>query len=184
MFLFPNSKILLIIRDIHAHCASLKRHLDNEHRQNGKRRFVPEDPKGCWSSWNSGGGVSDQPCYPHDLSLLPEMWLRLNKLAINDLRVLPSENYKIISYETLITEQKKTLMSVFDFLDLLPEYKKEANKAANKEIGLINTTTIGDSLKKWKQQLTPSEITTITKVIEANRSCYDNIMAAAQSTTN
>jgi len=182
--LFPNSKILFIIRDVHAHCASLKRHLDNEYRKNGKRRFIPDDPRGCWSSWNSGGGEPEQPCYPADLSTLPKMWLRLNELALEEIQKLPADTYKIISYETLITDQKNTLMSVFDFLDLLPKHKSEANKVAEKEIDLINTTTSGDPLSKWKQQLTPNEIATIDEVIEANRPRYEKIMAAAQSATH
>lgn len=180
--LFPSSKVLLIIRDAYAQCSSLKKHFDVEHRRTGKRRFIPDDPKGCWSTWNSGGGEPDRPCYPTDISLLPEMWLRLNEMALEEVQKLPKDKYMIISYEKLIQEQEESLMSIFDFLDLLPEHKKEALNVSKKEIDLINTTTKGDPLNKWRQQLTPKEISEIDKVLEKNKDRYDRIMNAARGT--
>lgn len=179
--LFPDSKILLIVRDVYAQCASLKRHLDNEYRRVGKRRFIPDDPKGCWSEWSSGGGAPEHACYPADISVLPKMWLRLNELALQEIQQLPKDQYKIISYETLIKEQSTTLNAVFDFLDLLPKHEKEARKVAGKQIDLINTTTKGDPLEKWKSHLTAKEIEAIDVVVTSESARYQAIMEAVQN---
>ena len=40
---------------------------------------------------------------------------------------------------------------------------------------IINTSTKGDPLEKWKTQLTPEEISQVEKVVAENREDYDFI---------
>jgi len=180
--LFPKSKFIFIIRDIYSHCASMKIHFEDEFRTNGNIFYFPEDTRSCWTTINKNTTTEKYDvnnCFPENFGLIPKMWIRLNKLALESFNNNPSTSFIIIRYEDLVSKQNETLQKVFDFLDLKAEHQQETGKIINTNITYKNTTTTGNPLNKWKKNLTPNEINTIESVISEHQEDYDAIIKSA-----
>lgn len=178
--MFPQSKLVLIVRGMHSQCSSMKIHFDVDYRKKKWVSYIPDDPAGCWSRVpeseleNMG---EDFSYYPDDFSLLPEMWFRLNRLALDEIRQLPEDSYIVISYEDLFTQQYEVMTRVFEFLDLDPQHKRWEKKIAGHKTAVINTTTKGNPLEKWKSKLSEKEISILDQFIQDNNAEYKQLLA-------
>jgi len=175
--LFPKSKFILIIRDIYGYSSSMKIHLEEYSENTGKVYIKTNDDKDCWFRINPEE-VSQFKSYPPDFEVIPEMWMRLNSLAIDEIRQIPENQYMIIHYENLISNQKQVLKQVFDFLELLPDHERSVEKIVEQTSSFKNTTTRGNPLNKWDRYLSKAEKDIIRSVISENRSKYDFIQMA------
>lgn len=176
--LFHDSKFILIVRDIYAHSSSMKIHFDNQYKKNNLVHVMDSEAHSCWSDVPADSvSEKDQTFYPSDFSLIPKMWLRLNKTALEEIKLLPEKNRLIISYEKLINNEPAELKKVFAFLDLKDEHKKWEDEIRLSKQKLINTTTKGNPLDKWKTQLSEDEKSTITEMIKDNQDTYNYIMS-------
>jgi hypothetical protein len=81
----------------------------------------------------------------------------------------------VISYEDLVRDQKGILLSLFRALDLEEMHHEEAIKIASQGTILVNTTTKGNPLTKWKDQLTDHEKLAIDKVLSDRDTSYQFI---------
>ncbi len=112
---FPEAKIIYIIRDIHGQVASMKQHFLNESKK-GMNHVLPADDLSCWSMGQNTRPVEGRT-YPTDFSTLPEAWLRLNKLAFEALEKLKFQDTLVVSYEEMVTNQATTFHHIFSFLE-------------------------------------------------------------------
>ena len=78
----------------------------------------------------------------------------------------------LVSYEELVTNQQVVLSKLFTALDLRDIHSGVAEDIAKQVTILVNTTTIGDPLKKWKKQLSPAEIEAIDSVLLHQKEDY------------
>lgn len=172
--MFPRAHFILIIRDIYGHSSSQKVHFDLAYEKHGRQRFMPESEKGCWS-YVDGADLPKENCYPGKFELIPQMWLRLNNLAIKELDKIESGKVSIISYEKLIENQSGTMQNLYSQLPLNAEHNSLLPGIAAKKVTVKNTTTEGDSIIKWKQELDESQKKTIRKAINENQDVYEQI---------
>ncbi len=169
--LFPGATLILIIRDIYSHSASMKVHFDQLHKAHGRTYFLESDPTSCYSQ--TEGAVSvDARAYPGDFSIIPEMWMRMNALAIEEFEQSSFERKVVLSYEKLIAMQDQQLRALFAQLHLREEHASEAERIAQKATPLVNTTTSGNPLEKWKKQLSAEEVAAIDGVVARNETDY------------
>lgn len=177
--LFPESKNILIVRNIFAHSASMKVHFDNAYKNKNLVHVMETGEHSCWSDLPKAKFGNELPTnvYPSDFSLIPKMWLRLNSIALKEIAQLPKEKYLIVSYEKLVVEQESELRRIFDFLELREEYKEDENTICKSGQKMINTTTSGNPLDKWKKHLSEEEKSMIEKVIEEDADTYNFILS-------
>ncbi len=176
--LFPDGKILFIIRSIEGHSASMKIHFDRNYEQEGIVSWLPEDSYGCYTRKREGvkpKGVVEGRCYPGDFSVIPEMWIRLNALALQDMAGLPESCYKVVLYEDMVLHWKESLTKIFQFLDLDPRHHRETERIIHSHMKIINTTTEGNPLEKWKKALSGHEIEQLRAVVNDHKPTYDMI---------
>lgn len=176
---FPKSKIIIIVRDIYAHCSSMKMHFLSQNKKNDIIAFRTEAELDCWSIRKEGeveDNLKDRPSFPPDFRLIPEMWFNLNKQALEVAKSIDSNDVIVLSYEDLVNNQEKVLHKVFDFLSLESKHQKEVDKICSSQIKHTNTTTKGNSLDKWKNYLSEEEIEIIQNTIENNKSDYNFIV--------
>jgi hypothetical protein len=172
--LFPNSKFIVIVRDIYGHSASMKHHFMSDDRL----KYMPSEPTACWSIAPKSEFQENPPsekCYPPNFNTIPEMWFRLNELALREAASLPENQVLVLSYEALITEEHNTLERVFSFLGLKEKHRKEEEKIKALAAKKMNTSTAGNPLNKWKKTMNEQEIAAIEKVIDANADQYNYI---------
>jgi hypothetical protein len=174
--LFPNSKILLIMRDIHAHSASMKIHFDNESKKRSIQWEYSDEHGTCWSRNNKSDKLDSTNSYPPNFKVIPKMWIKLNHLALNSLRELDSDKYAVIGYEQLINEQSGTYSKIFSFLNLDEKHASVEKQIMGDTVKYKNTTTAGNPLNKWKKTLSPEEINAIDDVIKENQKEYDEVL--------
>ena len=177
--MYPNSKIILIIRDIYGQVASQKVFFDNHYRLNKRVNIMTPDPGNCWFSFRKSSipkEYSDFPRYPSDFSLLPQMWIRLNYLAIKELETLPSDSYRIVSFEKLLNDSN-AMQELFGFLELKENHSHWEKTISGMKKKVTNTTTSGDPMVKWRKMLSKDEIKTMLSVIEDDRSTYELIQS-------
>lgn len=169
--LFPGATLILIIRDIYSHSASMKVHFDQLYKAHGRTYFLEEAPGSCYSQ--TEGALHDNArAYPGDFSIIPEMWMRMNALAIKEFEESGFAHKVVLSYERLITQQDQQLRALFEHLQLRPEHAAEAERIAQKATPLVNTTTSGNPLQKWKKQLSEGEVAAIDGVLKENETAY------------
>lgn len=176
--LFPGSKMVLIIRDIYSHSSSMKAHFDVEFKRTNLVKVFPKDDKLCWGNVSKSEikGIESSLTYPGNFSLIPEMWIRLNYLALKEIETLEANQRLIVCYEDLVTNQKEQIHATFKFIDLESKYKKEEEEIALSTMKFKNTSTKGDPLIKWKKHLTAIEIKDVETAIENNKSKYQFII--------
>ena len=178
--LFPKSTLIVIVRDIYSHSASMKFHFDKLHRQDGRTYFMEPSPESCYSQTTNEvpfNGIG----YPGDFSIIPQMWMRMNKLALKEFESAKFERKILISYEELVTNQQAVLSKLFAALDLRDIHSEVAQNIAKQATILVNTTTKGDPLKKWKKQLSPAEIEAIDTVLLQHKEDYTFVQDFVQT---
>lgn len=174
--MYPQAKFVLIIRSIFGQSSSLKMHLDKYSETEDIVGFLPDNNSNCWSIYRGEQDKKLDPsrCYPNNFEMIPEAWIRLNKLAVSELSKLDKDRFIIISYENLVEEQYKVLKRLFDFLDLKDKHKAIEEKLFKRSRKLMNNHT-GNPLYSWKDKLSGDDIAIIDKVIEKNYSDYEMI---------
>ena len=159
----PGVKVVFIVRDVYAQTASLKRHAEKQLEKGVAIRF-PKAESACWSIGDAKPG--DTTAIP--ISDLAKMWLRLNTMALRELSALDGEQVHVIRYEDLVNDQSHSLRKVFDFLQLDKRHRSAEEKVLREQSKIYNTTTSGDVLTKWKDQLTADEQDAIKGVLDAH----------------
>ncbi|MCB9189244.1 MAG: sulfotransferase [Flavobacteriales bacterium] len=160
--LFPESKIILIIRDIYGQSASQKFHFEDYYKSTGIYNTMISKHNECWNLTKT----SSEGSYPGNFSSIPKMWLRLNQCAIEAIKRIPESQRIIIRYEDLIENQPEVLSKVFEHLNLNAKHQSQTNKIISRISSFKNTTTKGDPLKKWMTQLKEEEIASIDTVTQ------------------
>ncbi|MEM7654776.1 MAG: sulfotransferase [Bacteroidota bacterium] len=169
--LFPTARFLFLIRSIEGQVASLKVHASQHFDVSELLLYAPEDSKASWGQGTRSlfpKEVATDRFFPENFSLLPEMWIRLNGLALQELEGIPKDVYRVIDYEDLNRNQASILQQVFDFLPLDPQHQAAAKKIAAAPMKVINTTVKGNPLDKWKRTLTESEISLVEAYIQSH----------------
>ena len=110
--------------------------------------------------------------YPENFELIPEMWFKLNILALETVKTLAEKQVLIVSYENLVNDQENTIKRIFQFLKLDEKYEHHIEKIAKSKVSIINATTKGEPLEKWKKQLTTEEKESIKRTISKNMEYY------------
>ena len=176
--LFPSSKILFIVRDIYAHSASMKIYLNWLKIKSGIVHISPENKSECWTSVRlksaaakTGSGLY----YPGAFKAIPLMWLRLNRMAFEELYQISDDQVIILSYEDMIRQQNNVFKKLFSFLDLDERYRAHENRIAGKLVEHKNTTTKGNPLTKWRSYLSDGEKAIIHETIKEHQESYDFI---------
>jgi len=172
--LFPQSTMIVIVRDIYSHSASMKYHFEKLHKADGRSYFMEGSPTACYSQ-TYGEVPEGRAAYPGDFSIIPQLWLRMNKVAFEEFEGAGFKKKLVVSYEDLVMNQKGTLAAVFEALELRSEHEKVAKEIAEKATVLVNTTTKGNPLEKWKKQLSAKEISAIDAVVEGQSEEYEFI---------
>ena len=175
--LFPQSTMIIIVRDIYSHSASMKYHFEKLHKADGRTYFMEESLTACYSQTH-GQVPEGKAAYPGDFSIIPQLWLRMNKVAFDELDRASFTKKLVVSYEDLVMNQKGTLAAIFEALELRHEHDKVAKEIAEKATVLVNTTTKGNPLEKWKKQLSAEEISAIDAVVEGQSEDYKFIRAS------
>lgn len=176
---FPKSKFIIIVRDVFAHSASMKAHFDKHHAESKRYSVFVENSKECWAHYRGNevpNSLKQFPVYPPDFSLIPKMWIRLNKLAINELKEVDEARFRIVSYEDLMLNQEEVFREIFKFINLKSKHSKFVRKVAKKRFTYKNTTTKGHPLLKWQRHLSDKEKHEVEEVIRDNRGDYNSIL--------
>ncbi len=177
--LFPSSKIIFIVRSIYGQCSSMKAFIDHNYKTDGIIHHFPSNHGYGWTFIHEDkktDEMKDEDIYPSNFSLIPRMWLRLNKLAFEHIAKLPPGLCAVVSYEDSVTHQAEVLEGLFDFLQLKPKHDQKAQKIMKSVLKYKNTTTQGNPLTKWKKYLNPEELVEIDQTIAENQASYDFIM--------
>lgn len=179
--LFPKAKIIIIVRDIYAQSASMKNFFAGHLKKNKWLFYMPEAEKDSWTRFEQNQfpqNLDMQRLATENFRTIPDMWIRLNALAIKDLQVLPTNSYHLVSYEELTLRQETVLNKVFTFLNLESKHSNKSNQIASEPLKIINTQTSGDPLTKWKKQLSPKEIRDIELAIDEAPESYHLVQKA------
>ncbi|WP_424961682.1 sulfotransferase family protein [Ekhidna sp.] len=177
--LFPKAKFIFIIRDIYSYSSSLKIHFDNDYKSRKKISFQTNENGACWSRVTEDSvpsNLNGSPCYPNDFSTIPSMWIRLNKVGLESLQKIDRNQYLVICYEDLIRHQERLFKEIFAFLNLNAKFIKVEESIAKRKVDLINTTSKGNPLTKWKKELTSEEKKNIDRVIENEKNDYEYVI--------
>ena len=176
--LFPGFKVILIVRSILGHSSSAKVFFNRLYENYGMVNYIAENPKDGYIRIHKDETTNqalDDRIFPGDFSIIPYLWIRLNRVAMEDIVRLPEEQRLIISYEDFVRYQDHYLERIFDFLEVLPRHNQATQKIIHSGMKIINTSTKGDPLEKWKTQLTHEEISQVERVVAENREDYDFI---------
>ena len=179
--LFPNARWIIIVRDIYGNAASTKMFFDRIFKQTGEKFGIAHGQGDCW---NRHAGTESRKLYPGDFSAIPEMWLRLNHQLFQDLAHLDPTSFVVVRYEDLVRNQEAVINHIWSHLQLRPEHQHEAQRIAGSAMKIINTSTPGDPLVKWKRNLTESEQQVIQAMIEQHQEQYDWINDQVQLHVN
>ncbi len=166
--MFPKAKYVAVIREPYAHAASLKVHL-NKFVESGRYQFyLPNDGSSCWTNIapSEAKNFPEDRLYPNNFNLLLEYWLRLNTAIVKDIKEINPENYVIISYEDLVQKQESTLGQVFETLNLSNKHHEKEQAIFSRKRNVQNTSTKGNPLNKWKNQLSIEEISKIDEFVK------------------
>lgn len=165
--MFPRARILFIVRNIHAQAASMKLHLLKYARSTGRRYLKPDEPGACWSVVDGEEtSFDDRNLFPEQFSVIPEMWMRLNRLAVDSAARLPDNTLLPISYERLVTHQEDVIGNIFRFLSLDDRQSRKAGYIARRKVKPYNMSMPGDPLTKWQEHLTQDEVDAVNLVLE------------------
>ncbi|NND70165.1 MAG: sulfotransferase [Rhodothermales bacterium] len=157
--LFPNSKIVLIVRGLGGQSASMKVFVDRMQHVTKSTFAMSSNPGSAWAQVQTADSGPDKfvTAYPPDFRAIPEMWVRLNLMALLDLQKLPSENYRVVRYEDLVTKPSEYVKALFDFLDLEEAHVEKAKSISNSPTSITNAVSDGNLLTWWESALNNDE---------------------------
>ena len=166
--MFPNARVILIIRPIESQVNSIKRHF--EIKEKIGQYF--NTPTGKESSWNSRKDQKERKWTVEDLA---NKWIDLNITAIHDLKRNNESSYNILRYEDLVEKPEAVLKSLYSFLgkDYAAGHFKNLEKRK-----IFNSHTKGNPLTDWEKMLNKEEVNVINKIKEERRAEYDEIQSA------
>ena len=164
--MFPQSKVILIIRPIEAQVNSLKLHFEKI-EQNGKFTTCPDNYKDSWITGDQNRNWN--------LKQLAEKWVQLNKTAIEDLQQNNPEKFLILDYNKMVDSPKETISDIYNFLGLKPFDITIENTLTDRRT--FNTHTSGNPKTDWKTRLTAEEKEIIEKVKKENKEDYEFILS-------
>lgn len=165
--LFPQAKLILIIRSIEGHSASMKSFIEHNYQQEKMVHVFPDEPDASWTRLTEDelpAEIDPERRYPTHFATIPQMWLQLNLRALRDLESLPKDSFRVVLYENLVQEQLHYMGGLLDFLALEDKHSAVAERIAQSRLAVTNTSTQGNPLEKWKKHLNPEEITLIEEV--------------------
>lgn len=107
--------------------------------------------------------------------IIAQEWMLNNCNALSFFYTIEKERYKVIKFENLITENKKTLLNICKWLDINYDFQMENYYIDNQKNNIEPLSTLDwkmDTLKKplpekigsYKKKLTHSEISLINKI--------------------
>ncbi|MBR9861707.1 sulfotransferase [bacterium] len=180
---FPQSKLIFIYRDIFQQSASQKAHFRKRFKNNNEVYCFPKKESSCWSQLNvaQAQNVEAERRWPNNFKYIPQMWMRLNKMAFDSLKRIDRDQFMVIDYDDLVQDQETVLKAVFDFLDLDPKHQAAADKIATVKISSNNSNIKGNPLHKWKKSLQKEEIGLIEQCIEDHSTIYHSILGDLDS---
>lgn len=161
---FPHSRFILIVRSLYAHTASMKMFFTKLHYDTNLVFHAPRNQAFCWGNMSLEDVPNNETYYPRNFDTIPEMWIRLNKVAMQDLEQVDVDRRIIVSYEDLVSDQACVLRQIFELLQLDSIHYNSEVEICNLKLDKKNTSTDGDPIQKWKSYLTPSEIKQIEQV--------------------
>ncbi len=164
--MFPQSKIILVIRPIEAQVNSIKLHFEKA-AQNGKYFSAPQNTA---DSWISGSDKSDW-----SFKQLVEKWVDLNKTAIEDLQCNNPDQYFILDYNRMVNAPAETVAGIYSFLGLPPHALDIKNTLNDRKT--FNTHTSGNPTDDWKTRLTSEEKSIIEAVKKERKTDCDFILS-------
>ncbi|MEM6345698.1 MAG: sulfotransferase [Bacteroidota bacterium] len=158
--LFPQSKLILIIRSIEGHSASMKSFIEHNYKREKMVHVFPQEKDASWTRLTEDqlpAGITAEQRYPSSFATIPKMWLQLNLRALRDLEALPKGSYRVVIYEDLVQQQAYFMKRLLDFLALEKKHSTEAQRIAGSKLVVTNTSTQGNPLEKWKKHLKEEE---------------------------
>ena len=165
--MFPEARLILLIRPIEAQVNSIKLHFESKEPE-GVYMQKPERPQDSWITVKSAGQKN------WEVRDLAQAWIDLNYQAILDLSKNGAEKYLILDYRKLVNSPVKTVNAVYRFLNL-PEVELTMNDAS-RDRKVFNSQSKGDPVEGWKTSMTPEEIREIEQVKKEDESKYNYIM--------
>ena len=139
-----------------------------------------EDSREACYSQTYGELPEGKPSFPGNFSIIPELWIRMNTLAFKELNEATFKKKIVVSYEDLVTNQKGTLRAVFEALKLMQSHARTSHEIAEKATILVNTTTVGNPIDKWKDQLSSEEVAVIDSALSKHASDYAYITTSLE----
>jgi len=162
--MFPQSKVILIIRPIEAQVNSIKLHFEKS-REKGKYFSAPQNAKHSWITGTEKTSFT--------VKQLTEKWVDLNKTAIEDLQRNNPEQYFILDYNKMVNAPEKSVADIYKFLGLPPHALDVNNTLDDRKT--FNTHTSGNPTDDWKTRLTAEEKATIEAVKKERKADCDFI---------
>jgi hypothetical protein len=104
----------------------------------------------------------------------------MNTLAFKELNDATFQQKIVVSYEDLVTNQKGTLTAIFEALKLKQSHRAVSREIAEKATVLVNTTTKGSPLEKWKDQLSSEEVESIDSALSKHAEDYAFITSSLE----
>ncbi|MEL7535291.1 MAG: sulfotransferase, partial [Bacteroidota bacterium] len=135
--LFPQSKLILIIRSIEGHSASMKSFIEHNYKREKMVHVFPPEKDASWTRLTEAElaeGIEATQRYPSHFATIPNMWLQLNLRALRDLKELPKDSYRVVMYEELVQEQAHYMKGLLDFLQLEDKHATEAERIASSKL--------------------------------------------------
>ncbi len=166
--MFPESKIILIIRPIESQVNSLKLHFEGNARKN-KFFHKPNDEK---DSWITSSSLEKNIVW--DFKSLAEKWIQLNKTALRDLENCDENRCYILDYVKMVNNGGAILKDIYGFLGL-DNFNKFDIKNSLSDRRIFNTNTFGNPMTDWKTRLTEKELQIIDEVKNKMRDDYQYI---------
>ena len=150
----------------------MKRHFEEMFQRRGDRYYFEREGKSCWI--RKSNEVIDGNYFNalNDFSVIPQMHIRLNGLALEDLQAVAPKRFIIVKYEALVQNTPREISKVWEFSGL-PQ-----RKIKTKSRKIFNSHT-GDPIKAWKQGLTIEEKKSVEEAL-ATSSAYSQILADCQ----
>ena len=165
---FPNASYVFIIRDIYSHSYAIKTHFQEMLRRRNLNYYCEQSGKSCWIRKESKIEKEGYIDPLENFSVIPEMHIRLNTTAYEDLKNVAPERFIVIKFDDIAGDLSGQISKVWNFLGL-PE----------KKISLRNRKVFnsheGNPTVAWKQGLSDNEKIIIEQLLP-NCSDYNQIL--------
>lgn len=158
LHMFPNSRVILLVRPIEGQVNSLRLHFQAK-EQEGVFHSPPRYSGDSWIADRSGGGTREW-----SFKDLLKVWLELNLKALQDLANFSSDRYLVIDHQRLVEAPRESILSIQEFLGL--DSVPPGIGATTLERGTYNSRTGGDPVNDWKKRFSKEEKELIEKFKE------------------